>query len=80
MFYINVPFGILAFLGLLTFCRRRRVRRRFDFFGFATLSLALGSLQMMLDRGALKDWFGSTEIWVEAALARLAFYLFVVHM
>ena len=34
---------------------------------------------MFLDRGELKDWFGSTEIWVEATIAGLAFYLFVVH-
>jgi DHA2 family multidrug resistance protein len=34
---------------------------------------------MMLDRGELKDWFGSTEIWVEAVVAALCFYLFIVH-
>ena len=35
---------------------------------------------MMLDRGPLKDWFGSTEMWVEATIAAVAFYLFVVHI
>ena len=34
---------------------------------------------MLLDRGELKDWFHSTEIWVEATVAGLALYLFVVH-
>ena len=34
---------------------------------------------MMLDRGELKDWFASTEICVEATVAALCFYLFVVH-
>ena len=53
--------------------------RGFDLFGFATLSLAIGALQMLLDRGELKDWFGSTEIWVECVGAVLCFYLFVVH-
>jgi MFS transporter, DHA2 family, multidrug resistance protein len=33
----------------------------------------------MLDRGELKDWFGSTEIWIEAILAALCLYLFIVH-
>jgi MFS transporter, DHA2 family, multidrug resistance protein len=80
VFYINVPFGILSFLGVLSFLgESARRRTRFDFFGFATLSIALGSLQMMLDRGSLKDWFASTEIWAEATIAALAFYLFVVH-
>jgi DHA2 family multidrug resistance protein len=31
-------------------------------FGFAMLTLAVGSLQLMLDRGQLKDWFYSSEI------------------
>ena len=80
VFFINVPFGILSALGLLSSLRDSPTRReRFDFFGFATLSLAIGALQIMLDRGQLQDWFGSTEIWIEAALAAVAFYLFLVH-
>jgi DHA2 family multidrug resistance protein len=81
VFFINVPVGLLAAAGILIFIRdtRRAHRESFDFFGFATLSLAIGALQMFLDRGELKDWFGSTEIWVEATIASLALYLFVVH-
>ena len=81
VFYINVPFGILAFLGILSFMPETEIRKsRFDFFGFAALSLAVGAFQLMLDRGQLKDWFASTEILVEAIVAGLALYLFVVHM
>ena len=80
VFYINVPFGIVSFLGVLTFLAESpRKRTRFDFFGFITLSFALGALQMMLDRGPLKDWFGATEVWIEATIAAVAFYLFAVH-
>src|SRR5205823_4577310 len=81
VFFINVPFGVLAAVGILIFIRQTRHGRReaFDFFGFATLSLAIGALQMFLDRGELKDWFGSTEIWIEATIAGLCFYLFIVH-
>ena len=81
VFYINLPVGTLAALGILIFIRETRHvhREPFDFFGFATLSLAIGALQMLLDRGELKDWFGSTEIWIEAAIAGVCFYLFVVH-
>jgi DHA2 family multidrug resistance protein len=80
VFFINIPFGILSVLGLLGFMRDSRTRREtFDFFGFATLSLAIGALQIMLDRGQLQDWFNSTEICLEAALAAVAFYLFMVH-
>src|SRR6516225_4909071 len=81
VFLINVPFGVLAAVGILIFIHETRHARRepFDFFGFATLSLAIGALQMLLDRAELKDWFGSTEIWIEATIAGLSFYLFVVH-
>jgi DHA2 family multidrug resistance protein len=80
VFYINVPFGIVSFLGVLTFLAESpRKRTRFDFFGFITLSCALGALQMLLDRGPLKDWFGATEVWIEATIAAVAFYLFAVH-
>jgi MFS transporter, DHA2 family, multidrug resistance protein len=81
VFYINVPFGILAFLGILTFLPEAAIRKsRFDFFGFAALSLAIASFQIMLDRGQLKDWFSSREIWIEATVAAVAFYMFVIHM
>jgi MFS transporter, DHA2 family, multidrug resistance protein len=81
VFYINVPIGILCLIGILSFMSETTLRKsRFDFFGFITLSLAVGALQMMLDRGQLKDWFSSTQIWACAATAGVAFYLFVVHM
>jgi DHA2 family multidrug resistance protein len=81
VFYINLPIGAVAFFGILTFMREttRQVGRRFDFFGFATLSLAIGMLQLFLDRGEQKDWFGSTEICVEAVGAGLAAAFFLAH-
>jgi DHA2 family multidrug resistance protein len=81
VFYINLPPGILAAAGIVVFINHTRPAQgdAFDFFGFATLSIAIGALQMLLDRGELKDWFGSNEIWVEAILAALCLYLFVVH-
>ncbi|MHB1331965.1 MAG: DHA2 family efflux MFS transporter permease subunit [Sulfuriferula sp.] len=81
VFYINVPFGILSFFGVLLFMPETKIRKSaFDFFGFTTLSFAIGAFQLMLDRGQLKDWFNSTEIWIEAAVAGFALYLFIVHM
>ena len=81
VFYINLPAGMLAAAGIMIFIHDTRPAQRegFDWFGFATLSLAIGSVQMMLDRGELKDWFGSTEICVEAVIAALGLYLFIVH-
>lgn len=80
VFFINVPIGVLAFLGLSSFLPETKTHRHsFDFFGFATLSFGLGGLQLLLDRGELKGWFGSGEIILEAITAGLAFYLFLVH-
>jgi len=80
VFYINIPFGVLSVLGIMSYMRETTARRsRFDFFGFASLSLAVGALQILLDRGQLLDWFNSTEIWVEMTVAALSFYLFIVH-
>ena len=82
VFYVNLPFGLLAIAGLWFFLDdgRRSSAVKFDWTGFAVLSLGIGALQLMLDRGELKDWFGSTEIIVEAVLAGLGLYLFVVHV
>jgi len=82
VFFINLPFGIIALLGIFFFVpeSQHRSHRSFDIFGFAMLSLAIGALQLMLDRGELKDWFGSTEIVIEAAIAALGLYLFLVQM
>jgi len=81
VFFINLPVGIVAFLGIFFFMREGPIRlRKFDFFGFAFLSLGIGALQMMLDRGEQLDWFSSTEILIETGLMVIGFWVFVVHM
>lgn len=80
VFYINLPVGILTFIGLSAYLSdsvRRTVT--FDWFGFLALSITIGSFQMMLDRGEQLDWFSSPEIVVELVVAGLALYMFLVH-
>jgi DHA2 family multidrug resistance protein len=81
VFYINLPLGALAFLGITTFLPEtaRNAGAKLDWFGFGTLSLGIGALQVLLDRGEQLDWFGSGEIWIEAIIAAAAFYLFLAH-
>jgi DHA2 family multidrug resistance protein len=82
VFYINVPVGIAAVVGLWTFYRdpNRDKSLVFDWFGFGLLLMGLGALQLMLDRGTQQSWFDSTEIVAEAVIALLGLYLFAVHM
>jgi len=81
IFFINLPFGVLALVGVLLFLpeTRRDPEKKLDWFGFAVLALGIGALQIMLDRGERQDWLESPEILIEAALAALGLYLFAVH-
>jgi DHA2 family multidrug resistance protein len=81
VFYINVPIGALAFMGIVVFVRETKIdaRAKLDLFGFSMLSLGIASLQLFLDRGEQLDWFSSGEIIIEALVCSAAFYLFLVH-
>ncbi|TAM33962.1 MAG: DHA2 family efflux MFS transporter permease subunit [Burkholderiaceae bacterium] len=80
VFFINLPVGLFALWGIARYLPESRPgRERLDIFGFATLSLAIGMLQLFLDRGQQLDWFDSWEIKLEAATALVAFAFFVVH-
>jgi MFS transporter, DHA2 family, multidrug resistance protein len=81
VFYINLPIGILDLIGIMIFLpdSPRDATTKLDWLGFGTLSVAIGALQIMLDRGEQKDWFSSGEIIIEAVIAASAFYLFLVH-
>jgi DHA2 family multidrug resistance protein len=80
VFYINLPVGVLAFYGIARFLPESRPAGvKLDLFGFATLSLAIGLLQMFLDRGEQLDWFDSIEIRTEAIGCLIAFAFFAAH-
>ena len=81
VFLINLPIGIIAALGCAAWLPRSSlVKRRFDFFGFAMLSLGIGALQMILDRGGEVDWFNAMETWVWLGLSLTGFWVFVIHI
>jgi DHA2 family multidrug resistance protein len=81
VFFINVPVGSLAFYGIWKYIRQVPAARSmsFDMFGFATLSIAIGALQMLLDRGEQNDWFSSRETWIEAIVLAMSLCYFVAH-
>ena len=80
VFYINLPVGVLAFYGIARYLPESRPAAvRLDLFGFATLSLGVGLMQMFLDRGEQLDWFDSLEIRTEAIGCLVAYAFFVGH-
>ncbi len=82
VFFVNLPFGVLATLGIWFTMPSEKAQSslRFDWFGFIVLAVGLAGLQLMLDRGETKDWFSSNEVLTEAVLAGFGFYLFIIHL
>ena len=79
-FYINLPVGIMAFLMAMRHVHDTPVKdRRMDWYGFATLALGLGMLQLVLDRGNQEDWFSSQLMVAAAVVSVLAFAFFIVY-
>jgi len=80
VFLVNLPVGILAFVALWFNMPREAIKiRRFDFFGFAMLAIAVASTQMIFDRGSSAGWFESAEIWIYLGLAISGVWAFIVH-
>lgn len=82
IFLINVPIGALSLAGFALFAvdHEKPAAHRFDVKGFGLISITLTSMQLMLDRGELLDWFSSVEVTIEAAIAVLFGYLSLVHV
>ncbi len=80
-FFMIVPVAafacVAARFALPEDLNRRKIS--LDWIGFLSLSIAIGATQFMLSRGQRLDWFESTEIIIEAAVAALAFYIFLAH-
>jgi len=81
VFLVNLPFGIFTVLGLVIFMDETRKDHglRFDWFGFAALAVAIGSLQLALDRGEQLGWLESNEIIAEFIISAVGFYYFFAH-
>src|SRR5689334_3970603 len=65
IFYINVPVGILSLIltSVLVsdppYMKAMKAKRgfRIDYIGIGLISLGLGSMQIILDKGEREDWF-----------------------
>ena len=81
VFFINLPIGALAWYGIWRYIPKAPARRGmgFDAFGFTMLTIAIGALQMLLDRGEQNDWLSSTETWIELVLFGVAALFLIAH-
>src|SRR5690348_1941841 len=78
IFFINLPVGILALLLVYQFIedppwahRIKDALARIDYIGISLLTLGVGALQVMLDKGQEDDWFGSRFILTFFILAAI---------
>ena len=80
IFYINVPLGLIAGLMVWTYVRdvAHQVRAKsVDVLGIVLLTLAVGALQWMLERGERFDWFESRFVTTLAVVSVVSAVLLV---
>jgi DHA2 family multidrug resistance protein len=83
IFYINIPIGILAVLMTRTFVEdppyiRDQRPGRIDYIGFGFMALALGTMQLVLDKGQEEEWFASSFIIWFTILSVAALIAFII--
>jgi DHA2 family multidrug resistance protein len=85
IFFINLPVGILALLLVYRLVEDPPWAKRLagggikiDYIGVALLTLGVGALQVMLDKGQEDDWFGSRFIITLAVLAAVGLVSLVI--
>jgi MFS transporter, DHA2 family, multidrug resistance protein len=76
IFFLNIPVGVLAVFLVSVLVEdppwvKNRRSRGIDYIGLSLITLGLGSLQIMMDRGEDEGWFQSNFIWVMALIAFL---------
>ena len=81
-FYINVPIGILAVILISRFVEdppyiSNAKPGRIDAIGLGLLTVWLGALQIILDKGQEDDWFGANWIRWAVVILITAFIAFL---
>ncbi|MEK7308639.1 MAG: DHA2 family efflux MFS transporter permease subunit [Nitrospirota bacterium] len=82
IFFINIPIGIISILLVIFFIidppYMTRLKMKVDYWGLAFLSLGLGCLQIVLDKGEKEDWFSSNFITLLGIISVVSLILFVI--
>jgi DHA2 family multidrug resistance protein len=80
IFYINIPIGFLS--AYLTYMiiggeKQKTEKVPLDIVGLGFLIVAIGALQVLLDKGDQMDWFSSPFILTLGVISAIAFYFFI---
>ncbi len=85
IFFINLPVGVITWLLVRRFVEDppylRRLRGagvKLDYLGIAFLTVGIGALQILLDKGQEDDWFGSNFITALAIISAVCLISLVV--
>lgn len=83
VFYINVPIGVASIFmtSLFIFDPHyiRRASQKIDYWGIGMLAVGIATLQIVLDKGQEKDWFGTDWITALAGISGVIFFVFLFH-
>ena len=83
VFYINLPVGLMSVIMTRMFIFDppyiRRASRGIDYWGIGLLTLGIGALQVVLDKGQEEDWFESHWIAALAVIAVITLVVFLIH-
>ncbi len=83
IFYINIPVGITAIIMNILVIEdppyMKRQKMKVDYWGLLFLSLGLGSLQFMFDKGEKEDWFESNLVVAVAIIAAVSLVFLVIN-
>jgi DHA2 family multidrug resistance protein len=81
IFYINVPIGILAAVSCYFLLPESAIKtqvNKVDWLGIILLTVGIGSLQTVLERGETDDWFAAGYIIFLTVVSIIALTAFVV--
>jgi DHA2 family multidrug resistance protein len=83
IFYINIPIGIIAIIMNIIVIQdppyMQRQKMRIDYWGLLFLSVGLGALQFVLDKGESEDWFESNLIVAFAIISAIALVFLIIN-
>jgi len=83
VFYINIPIGIISIIMTTLFIFDpsyiRRASEKIDYWGIGMLAVGIATLQIVLDKGQEKDWFGTSWITVLTVISAVVLLVFLVY-